>query len=92
MMEMTRNEKYIATHDPLTIGISSKQSIVLMSRDPSTDSLSKMQFCPAYRFCKELKRPYIFGDHDQQVGDTFSCMYIHFQHRILTSSLNKVSL
>lgn len=77
MMEMTRNEKYIATHDPLTIGISSKQSIVLMSRDPSTDSLSKMQFCPAYRFCKELKRPYIFGDHDQQVGDTFSCICIY---------------
>lgn len=68
---MTRDVKDFARHTPLTIGIPSKQSIVLTSRDSSMDSLSKMQFCPAYRFCRELKRPYRLsmfdGDHDPQV-------------------------
>lgn len=90
-METTRDVKDIARHNPLTIGISSKQSIVLINRDSSTDSLSKMQFCPAYRFCRELKRPYRLskfdGDHDQQVGDIFLYEYTYFQYKILTSFL-----
>ncbi|XP_050462251.1 uncharacterized protein LOC126857135 [Cataglyphis hispanica] len=88
-MEMTYDGKYIATHDPLgipTIGIPSKQNIVLMSRDPSTDSLSKMQFCPAYRFCKELKKPYIFGDHDQQIAA------LHLLQAIKESAIRLIQL
>ncbi|XP_029156879.1 uncharacterized protein LOC114929489 [Nylanderia fulva] len=70
-METTRDIKDITRYNPLTIEIPSKQSIVLINRDSSIDSLSKMQFCPAYHFCKELKRPYRLsrfdGNHDQQI-------------------------
>ena len=58
---------------PLPIVISSKQD-VLMSRDTpsSTHSQSKMPLCPAYRFCRELRKPYrspmLDSDDQQQVG------------------------
>ncbi|XP_072758668.1 uncharacterized protein [Anoplolepis gracilipes] len=71
-MEMTRDAKNITRHhNPFAIGIPSKQSVVLMSCDSSSDSLSKVQFCPTYRFCRELKEPYRLSmfdnDHDQQI-------------------------
>jgi len=59
---------------PLTLTIPSKQGVVLMSRDsPSgtTHSQFKMPLCPAYRFCRQSKRPYrpmLDSDHDQQVS------------------------
>ncbi|KYM78563.1 hypothetical protein ALC53_11218 [Atta colombica] len=57
---------------PLPIVISSKQD-VLMSRDTpsSTHSQSKMPLCPAYRFCRELRKPYrspmLDSDDQQQI-------------------------
>lgn len=75
-METTRDIKDIARHYPLTIGVPLKRSIMLINRDSSIDSISKMQFCPTYHFCKELKRPYHLsrfdGNHDRQVSDIFS--------------------
>lgn len=78
-MEMTRVydvAKDITRHNSLMIGIPSKQNItnMLMNHDSSTDSLSKIQFCPAYRFCRELDRPYrlsILDGNHVQVGDIF---------------------
>lgn len=72
--------KDIARHNSLIIGIPSKQNIMLVNHDSSTNSLSKIQFCPAYRFCRELDRSFrlsmLDGNHNQ-VGDIFLCTYIY---------------
>lgn len=106
-MEMTRVcdvAKDIVRHNSFMIGIPSKQNIMLMNHDSATDSLSKIQFCPAYRFCRELDRPYrlsnILDDNHVQVGDIFLYVhiqifpiYIHtdFQYKMLLSCLYKAS-
>lgn len=84
MMEMTGDAKDVAKLRPLAIAIPSKQGVVLMSHDFSSDathSRSEKPFCPAYRFCKESRRPYrspmLDSDHDQQVDTIllYICTY-----------------
>ncbi|KYN08341.1 hypothetical protein ALC62_00632 [Cyphomyrmex costatus] len=73
-MEIAGDAKDIVKLGPLTIAIPSKQGVVPMSHDTSspgtTHSQSKMPLCPAYRFCRELRRPYrspmLDSDHDRQ--------------------------